>query len=112
MNQTERNEYLETKWVGPGWMPIVRELDAQLSFIDPDYTIVQVKEKFGGLRYYIDSEKNSEEMYKLISIAEGRCWRVCESCGSTNSVTTDKNPEDGHYRVLTLCNKCLNWRYE
>src|SRR5688500_11988135 len=38
--------------VGPGWWPIVTAIHAALSAIDPDYSVDQVKEKFGTLRYY------------------------------------------------------------
>ena len=35
-----------------GWYPLIAGLHEQLSVLVPDYTLVQVKEKFGGLRYY------------------------------------------------------------
>jgi hypothetical protein len=34
------------------WYDLVSKLDDDLKAIDSDYTVVQVKEKFGGLRYY------------------------------------------------------------
>lgn len=44
------------RWIscGPGWYPILARLDAQLAAIDPDYVVHQAKEKFGGLRYYVE----------------------------------------------------------
>lgn len=36
------------------WLPHLSELDAQLAALDPDYRLVQIKVKFGGLRYYIE----------------------------------------------------------
>lgn len=49
------------KWVDvpEGWIPRLGELDERLAAIDPDYVLHQCKEKFLGLRYYIDSD-NSE----------------------------------------------------
>jgi hypothetical protein len=35
-----------------GWYPLLVELDEQLRALLPNYVIYQVKEKFGGLRYY------------------------------------------------------------
>jgi hypothetical protein len=35
--------------IGMGWMQIVLDTDAKLSAINPDYTIDQIKEKFGLL---------------------------------------------------------------
>jgi hypothetical protein len=43
--------------VGPGWYPIIVALDAHLATIDPDYVVHQVKEKFGGLRYYYEPSR-------------------------------------------------------
>lgn len=40
-----------------GWWKLVVDLDARLAELDPDYTVCQVKEKFGALRYYTDSDK-------------------------------------------------------
>ena len=44
------------RWIscGPGWYPILARLDTQLAAIDPAYVVHQVKEKFGGLRYYAE----------------------------------------------------------
>lgn len=41
---------------------------------------VQVKEKFGGLRFYIGGGA-TEEQYAFISFAEEMSYRVCELCG-------------------------------
>lgn len=35
-----------------GWGTLIAELETKLKRLSPDYTISQVKEKFGGLRYY------------------------------------------------------------
>ena len=35
-----------------GWYPLLAELDAELAVLLPRYRIHQVKEKFGGLRFY------------------------------------------------------------
>jgi hypothetical protein len=37
---------------GPGWHPLLLQLDAQLSELEPAYIVYQIKEKFGGLRFY------------------------------------------------------------
>ena len=46
---------------------------------------VQVKEKFGGLRFYID--KGNDRAYALISMAEHLSVRTCEVCGKMGSKT-------------------------
>ena len=42
-------------------------------------TVVQVKEKFGTLRFYIQA--GSDEHYNYISFAESMSGRTCEECG-------------------------------
>jgi hypothetical protein len=46
---------------------------------------VQVKEKFGGLRFY--TGPCTERGYKLINIAEIACDRTCEVCGKYGRTT-------------------------
>jgi hypothetical protein len=41
---------------------------------------VQVKEKFGGLRFYVDSA--NDEQYAIIGFAESMSYRICEECGT------------------------------
>jgi len=45
------------RWIScdRGWYPLLVELDGQLRTLLPDYVIHQVKEKYGGLRYYWES---------------------------------------------------------
>jgi hypothetical protein len=41
---------------------------------------VQVKEKFGGLRFYVD--RASDKHYDYITFAESMSYRTCEECGA------------------------------
>ena len=72
------------KWkddVGLGWLPLIEVLDRQLRRLDPDYRIEQVKEKFGGLRYYIVTNEgyiNADRMYAVIDAIESLSFRICE----------------------------------
>lgn len=45
--------------------------------------VVQVKEKFGGLRFYLNGVHNDHfnNIYNLISQAEKQSYKVCEVCG-------------------------------
>jgi hypothetical protein len=43
--------------VGKGWCDIIDQLDRDITEIDPDYSITQVKEKFGTLRFYADFDE-------------------------------------------------------
>jgi hypothetical protein len=45
---------------GPGWTELLLALDAALAEICPTYVVHQVKEKFGGLRYYVSVPEPAE----------------------------------------------------
>lgn len=89
--------------VGKGWRPLIRGLDANLRDLDPDYQIGQIKEKFGGLRYYIDAitDEQRNEAYRLIHRAEDLSFSTCEECGGPGERCTI-----GAYWVKTLCPLC------
>ena len=53
------------------WMPILVKLDEELSKLYPNYSILQVKSKFGSLRYYVSGV--GEAGYNLITEAEKAC---------------------------------------
>jgi len=61
----------------------------------------QVKEKFGGLRFYIYG--GTERMWGAISMAEAMSFKICESCG----VPGHKQP--GGW-IRTLCDPCQEKR--
>lgn len=76
--------------ISDGWMNLVVELDAKIAAIYPDYTIDQIKEKFGGLRYYIGKvpKEHFDEIHNLIHEAEAKSVKVCEECGEPGKRTT------------------------
>ena len=47
----------------------------------------QVKEKFGGLRFYVQAA--TDKHYQYISFAESMSYRTCESCGAAGKTYTD-----------------------
>ena len=59
-----------------------------------DKQICQVKEKFGGLRFYIN--EGSDEIYKRIVRAEDDSYKICEVTGDVGELRTDI----GWYRTL------------
>lgn len=71
-------------WCPDGWKELVAKLDEELGVVDPDYELAQCKEKFGGLRYYVDfSEQcsDSEKAYEIINRYEQLSETVCDVCG-------------------------------
>lgn len=67
----------------------------------PQIEAVQVKEKFGGLRFYIGS--GSSQQHAIISFAESLSYSICEQCGSTKNVIQT----EGDW-IYTRCEECLN----
>lgn len=81
---------------GPGWFDIIRDLSLKLEVIiardiatrqipegeeeGNEMYAVQVKEKYGTLRFYMSSE--TEEMSELIREAEALSSQTCECCGA------------------------------
>ncbi len=65
--------------VGEGWHQLLHNLEDQLNAMDPDFELLQVKEKFGGLRYYAGSK--ADGFHEAIHIAEEASFHLCEECG-------------------------------
>lgn len=79
---------------GNGWFPLIKELIVDLIELGWDKQICQVKEKFGGLRFYIN--EGSDEIYKRITSAEDDSYKICEVTGDVGELRTDI----GWYRTL------------
>ncbi len=60
-------------------------------------TVQQVKEKFGGLRFYIYG--GDEYIRGMIAFAESMSYKTCESCGNPGKV-------GGKGWITTLCVPC------
>ena len=63
---------------------------------------VQVKQKYGGLRFYTEGE--DDFIRGLISMAESMSYTVCETCGKSGKPTKTR-------WVKTLCQECEEKRY-
>lgn len=86
--------------VGDGWYPLIKELIEDLIAMGWDKQTCQVKEKFGGLRFYINS--GSDEIFARISKAEKDSYEICEKCGDKGELRRDigwyKTLCDEHYQ--------------
>lgn len=93
---------------GNGWYKIIDNLCKTIETLikDDNYPEVhQIKEKFGGLRFYVGSmtEDNYKQIHGATLLAEYMSYEICEKCGSTDNVEVD---ESGWIR--TLCEECRN----
>lgn len=95
---------------GAGWYPLIAKLHVALCDVDVDYEILQVKEKYGTLRYYAETDTENAEVRKrfdaLIAAAELRSAEVCEWCGSPGHLSSSETYGDRWYK--TLCADCLD----
>jgi hypothetical protein len=69
----------EMDWPPPGWVPLVERLIVRLIKLGWNRRLAQVKEKFGGLRFYVG--KSSPAVRAAITRAESRSYRTCDKCG-------------------------------
>ena len=81
---------------GDGWYPLIKNLITDLIELGWDKQVCQVKEKFGALRFYINT--GSDEIFKRIRNAEDLSYETCETCGEKGELKLV-----GWYK--TLCNK-------
>lgn len=70
--------------VGVGWHKIIEDLVNDLDKLGWDGNIDQVKEKFGGLRFYISN--GSDEIFHRIGQSEIQCAVTCEVCGKAGTI--------------------------
>jgi hypothetical protein len=86
---------------GDGWFNLIKKLCEDIQkYVDeqgiPQVVVAQVKEKFGGLRFYVDFA--DDHIYTLIDNAEILSTHTCDVCG-----------EPGERRsggwIRTLCDK-------
>ena len=87
---------------GNGWYPILWELftaiERELGPEPGDFLVVQVKEKFGRLRVYV--EPSCPAVEELIRAAKEKARRTCERCGQPGVLREDRS----WWR--TLCEGC------
>lgn len=82
--------------VGKGWHDILARLVKDLFDLGWDGEVSQVKEKFGGLRFYTGAM--SDECYKRVSQAEEEADKTCEVCG-------ERGQSRGRGWIKTLCDE-------
>jgi hypothetical protein len=85
--------------VSEGWKNLLDGLLVKLITLDPSHTvrILQIKEKFGGLRFYVNGA--NEQIHELISEYEDNSLYICEVCGEPGTLHVT-----GHW-YQTRCSK-------
>jgi hypothetical protein len=89
---------------GIGWSDIIRDLSIKIEEIlnrNPDLQEIcalQVKEKYGKLRFYLSDE--TEEIMDLVSETEAQSSQVCENCGMYGKIRNMR-------WLMVKCDKCF-----
>lgn len=81
-----------------GWWPLIEEMHQEISEIDPDYRIYQVKQKFGGLRFYYASSNPllSATIRQVVDKYEQLSFTICEKTGKAGQLMK----KGGRYQTL------------
>lgn len=94
---------------GDGWYKLIYELSKKIEKYNKKLKkdehpciAVQVKEKFGSLRFYVCG--GNDEIFKLINKAEEDSYKICEKCGKPG-----KCNDEGW--LTTLCDFCRKHKH-
>lgn len=94
--------------IGPGWHDLIVDILDKARELDFKIKLDQVKEKFGGLRFYWSvpedfdyDEDDLDELRDVTQEKESESFEVCESCGTEEDVETK-----GDGWVKTYCETC------
>lgn len=85
--------------IGHGWYEITAKLITDLIDLGWDKKLFQVKEKFGGGRFYIGGA--NRPIFDRIREWEILTYKTCEHCGTQENITTA-----GYIWIRTLCDNC------
>ena len=106
--------------VGRGWQYLCKIADAYIKENYPDYRITQIKEKFGGLRFYYslppDDDagcQEGEQVSRIVQAIETLSYVICETCGAPGSLRSigywQLTRCDEHYDEAVEARK---WRWD
>lgn len=87
-----------------GWFDLIMELSKEIDAYNKAHpelsaTAIQVKTKYGELRFYVYGGGASVEL--MTKNAAARSRKICEHCGTRSNVRTNKRG-----LIVTLCRKC------
>lgn len=104
--------------VGEGWIPLIESIYNYIDKFKTTVAVVQVKEKFGTLRFYYDVQtmllgeteaddiqlpyfhEEIEAIDDFVRRAEIKSGTICEACGGVGSIRNERP------WIKTMCNTC------
>lgn len=90
--------------IGEGWYEHIHNLMVELIKAGWNKEIKQIKEKFGGLRFYIGS--GNKKIWEIITKYETLSYTICEKCGEPGELRKDAGNYGGWWK--TLCDRHYN----
>ena len=88
--------------VGDGWLDLLKNLIEELIANGWDKQICDVKEKFGGLRFYTGAM--SDKCRNIVEKYENLSFEICEKCGTPGELKKING------WLSTLCDECFKLR--
>ena len=85
--------------IAPGWYDIIYRLSGKLEALENKPKAIQIKEKFGCLRVYLETD--TEETITLVDEAEFESANTCEWSGKKPATQSDYCSW-----IKTLCDGC------
>lgn len=95
-HKPEKNYFFGLGGMGAGWFNLIEECIKDCIALGWDKHVGQIKEKFGGLRFYIGSA--SGQVHQRVSKAEEESYKICEECGKPGVLRS------GNW-IRTLCDE-------
>ena len=91
-----------------GWYDVIYSLCEKIEwdlllYPNPDFAVLQSKEKYGILCFYTSSIPLESKIFDYILEAEVESSQTCEECGSKDNVSLH-----GEYWVKRRCDICAN----
>ena len=84
---------------GEGWYNLIDYVSAKLEALNQKLEVVQIKEKWGSIRLYLNI--STDEADKIVEFVEKESETTCEICSKKGKLLTD-----GWWKVR--CHSCLN----
>ena len=102
---------------GDGWFQLIAQIAVFISSATKHCCAVQVKEKFGTLRFYVDFDVDTNGEYIIheslvnsiqdyIDAVEADSVHVCEDCGVDLTTASKESQKKLGYWIRNICKGC------
>lgn len=91
---------------GDGWFTLLDVLMKNIQHHlkwnceNKEFYITQIKEKFGGLRFYFQG--GDDQIEGMVHFAESFSYQICEICGTVRNIGQTKG------WIVTCCKECFD----